>query len=86
MSARGILAGVQWMYLGYFVLLNVIYLGLAFIALIGLRRHMRGASAAERVYSHLQVPVSMIVPAFNGRRRSRIQCAPCCSCATSISK
>ena len=65
MSAREILAGVQWMYLGYFVLLNVIYLSLAFIALIGLRRHMRGASAAERVYSHLQAPVSMIVPAFN---------------------
>ena len=65
MSVRAFLAGVQWMFLGYFVLLNVIYLGLAFIALIGLRRHMRGASAAERVYSHLQVPVSMIVPAFN---------------------
>jgi hypothetical protein len=65
MSVRAILAGVQWMFLGYFVLLNAIYLSLAFIALVGLRRYMRGASVAERVYSHLQVPVSMIVPAYN---------------------
>lgn len=65
MSPRGFLVGVQWLFLGYFVLLNVIYLGLAFIALHGLRRYMRGASAAERVYSHLQMPVSMIVPAYN---------------------
>ncbi|MBX3702339.1 MAG: glycosyltransferase family 2 protein [Steroidobacteraceae bacterium] len=65
MSARGFLAAVQWGFLGYFIVLNLIYLGLAFIALHGLRRYMRGASAAERVYSHLQMPVSMIVPAYN---------------------
>lgn len=65
MSAMGFLVGVQWLFLGYFVLLNVIYLGLAFVALFGLRRYMRGAGAAERVYSHLQMPVSMIVPAYN---------------------
>ena len=65
MSLRGFLVAVQWLFLGYFVVLNVIYLGLAFIALVGLRRYMRGASAAERVYSHLQMPVSMIVPAYN---------------------
>jgi cellulose synthase/poly-beta-1,6-N-acetylglucosamine synthase-like glycosyltransferase len=65
MSVYGFLAGVQWLFLGYFVMLNVIYLGLALLALMGLRRYMRGASAAERVYSHLQMPVSMIVPAYN---------------------
>ena len=65
MSLRGFLVAVQWLFLSYFVVLNVIYLGLAFIALVGLRRYMRGASAAERVYSHLQMPVSMIVPAYN---------------------
>ena len=65
MSLRAVLEGVQWLFLGYFVVLNAIYLGLAFIALLGLRRYIRGASAAERVYSHLQMPVSMIVPAYN---------------------
>jgi cellulose synthase/poly-beta-1,6-N-acetylglucosamine synthase-like glycosyltransferase len=65
MSARAFLVAVQWLFLGYFIALNAIYLGLAFVALQGLRRHMRGASAAERVYSHLQMPVSMIVPAYN---------------------
>jgi cellulose synthase/poly-beta-1,6-N-acetylglucosamine synthase-like glycosyltransferase len=64
-SVRGLLVGVQWLFLGYFVVLNVIYISLAFIALYGLRRYMRGATAAERVYSHLQMPVSMIVPAYN---------------------
>jgi len=65
MSLRALLEGVQWSFLGYFVLLNCIYLGLSFIGLFGLRRYMGGISAAERVYSHLQMPVSLIVPAYN---------------------
>jgi cellulose synthase/poly-beta-1,6-N-acetylglucosamine synthase-like glycosyltransferase len=65
MSLRGALEGVQWLFLGYFIVLNTIYLGLAFVALFGLRRYMRGISAAERVYSHLQMPVSLVVPAYN---------------------
>ena len=46
-------------------LLDLIYLGLSCVALFGLRRYMGGVSAAERVYSHLQMPVSLIVPAYN---------------------
>jgi cellulose synthase/poly-beta-1,6-N-acetylglucosamine synthase-like glycosyltransferase len=65
MSARLFVEGVQWVFLGYFVLLNAIYLGLAFLALAGLRRYMGGISAAERVYSHLQMPISLVVPAYN---------------------
>ena len=65
MSFRDFLDAVQWGFLGYFVVLNTIYLGLAFVALYGLRRYMGGISAAERVYSHLQMPVSLVVPAFN---------------------
>jgi len=64
-SLRGFIEGVQWLFLGYFIVLNIIYLGLAFVALFGLRRYMRGISAAERVYSHLQMPVSLVVPAYN---------------------
>lgn len=65
MSLRGFLEGVQWLFLGYFIVLNSIYLGLAFVALFGLRRYMKGISAAERVYSHLQMPISLVVPAYN---------------------
>ncbi len=65
MSLRAALEGVQWLFLGYFIVLNSIYLGLAFVALFGLRRYMRGISVAERVYSHLQMPISLVVPAYN---------------------
>lgn len=65
MSLRHALAAVQWLFLGYFIVLNCIYLGLAFIALYGLRRYMGGISATERVYSHLQMPISLVVPAYN---------------------
>jgi len=65
MSLRAFLDAVQWGFLGYFVLLNTIYLGLAFVALFGLRRYMNGISATERVFSHLQMPVSLVVPAYN---------------------
>ena len=65
MSLRAVLEGVQWFFLSYFIVLNSIYLGLAFGALFGLRRYMKGISAAERVYSHLQMPISLVVPAYN---------------------
>ncbi len=62
---RHFLNAVQWGFLAYFIVLNAIYLGLAFIAIFRLRRYMGGMSAAERVYSHLQMPVSLVVPAYN---------------------
>ena len=62
---------MQWGFLGYFILLNTIYLGLAFIAIYRLRRYMGGVSAAERVYSHLQMPVSLVVPAYNEAAHDR---------------
>jgi len=65
MSLFVVLEGVQWTFLAYFVLLDLIYLALSCVALFGLRRYMGGVSAAERVYSHLQMPVSLIVPAYN---------------------
>jgi len=65
MSLRVVTEGVQWVFLAYFVLLDLIYLALSGVALFGLRRYMGGVSAAERVYSHLQMPVSLVVPAYN---------------------
>ena len=65
---RDILTVVQWGFLGYFIALNVIYLGFSFIAIWRLRGYMGGRSAAERVYSHLQMPISLVVPAYNEAR------------------
>ena len=62
---RHALSAVQWGFLGYFVVLNVFYVGLAIIAMFRLRRYMGGVAAAERVYTHLQMPVSLVVPAYN---------------------
>jgi cellulose synthase/poly-beta-1,6-N-acetylglucosamine synthase-like glycosyltransferase len=56
---------VQWVFLGFFLLLNGTYLLLNAVAIFGMRRYLRGTSVAERVYSHLQLPVSLIVPAYN---------------------
>ena len=61
-ALRHVLAAVQWGFLGYFILLNAIYLALASIAIYRLRRYMGGVAAAERVYTHLQMPVSLVVP------------------------
>jgi cellulose synthase/poly-beta-1,6-N-acetylglucosamine synthase-like glycosyltransferase len=65
MTLEPFIVGVQWGFLGYFILLNVIYFGLALTAMYRLRRYMGGISATERVYSHLQMPVSLVVPAYN---------------------
>ena len=84
---RHALEAVQWGFLGYFILLNAIYLGLAFIAMYRLRRYMGGVAAAERVYSHLQMPVSLVVPAYNEAGDDRdVGARRCCSCATSTSR
>ena len=64
-TLRHALSAIQWGFLGYFVVLNVFYVGLAFIAIYRLRRYMGGVAAAERVYTHLQMPVSLVVPAYN---------------------
>ena len=65
MILRELITAVQWGFLAYFILLNAIYLGLAFVAMWRLRGYMGGRSAAERVYSHLQMPISLVVPAYN---------------------
>jgi cellulose synthase/poly-beta-1,6-N-acetylglucosamine synthase-like glycosyltransferase len=64
-TMEAVLVVVQWIFLGFFLLLNGTYLLLNAIAIFGMRRYLRGTGVAERVYSHLQLPVSLIVPAYN---------------------
>ncbi len=65
MIAVAFLEGVQWVFLTYFLLLNVTYLALTGIAVFGVRRYLGGGNAAERVYARLEIPISLIVPAYN---------------------
>ncbi|MGH8286310.1 MAG: glycosyltransferase family 2 protein [Steroidobacteraceae bacterium] len=65
MTPGELLVVVQWGFLGFFLLLNGTYLVLNGIAIVGMRGYLRGSTAAERVYQHLQLPVSLIVPAYN---------------------
>jgi cellulose synthase/poly-beta-1,6-N-acetylglucosamine synthase-like glycosyltransferase len=65
MIAQLVLEAAQWLFLGYFLLLNGSYLALTASALVSLRRYLSGGNAAERVYARLEIPISLIVPAYN---------------------
>ena len=61
------LIAVQWLFLGYFVALQVTYIVLDLIALREIRRagDAGGAAALPQSYSGLEPPVSLLVPAYN---------------------
>lgn len=65
MIVHRVLESVQWVFLAYFLMLNGTYLALTASALFGLRRYLSGGNAAERVYARLEIPISLIVPAYN---------------------
>ena len=58
---------VQWSVLLYFVLLNAGYLALNFLAFRELSRCMqtRTLETLPQVYSGLEIPITLIVPAYN---------------------
>jgi len=57
----------QWVFLAYFVGINTGYLMQNVIAAIGIRRYLQTADQyeAENAFSALDIPISVIVPAFN---------------------
>ena len=61
-----VLAG-QWVFLAYFVGINVGYLLQNVVAAYGIRRYLQTAEQyeAENVFSALDIPVSVVVPAYN---------------------
>lgn len=67
MTWQALLADAQWVFLAYFVGINLGYLSLNALATIGLRRHFQTADQleAEGVFSSLDIPISVIVPAHN---------------------
>jgi len=61
-----VLAG-QWVFLAYFIGINVGYLLQNVIAAMGIRKYLQTAKGyeAENVFSMLDIPISLVVPAYN---------------------
>lgn len=57
----------EWLFFGYFLLIYAIYGGLNILAVIQIRRYLQIATLteADNVFSSLDLPVSVIVPAYN---------------------
>ena len=58
---------MEWLFFGYFILIYFVYAVLNVFAVIRLRRYLQVAelTAADNVFSSLDLPVSVIVPAYN---------------------
>lgn len=67
MTLAEFLHGAQWIFLFYFVGINLGYLSQNVIAAISIRRYLQTVDQfeAEGVFSTLDIPISIVVPAFN---------------------
>ena len=76
-----VIDAVQWSLLFYFVVLNAGYIGLNLLAFRELSRCMqtRALETLPQVYSGLEIPITLIVPAHNEGRRSSTRSSRCCS-------
>ncbi len=67
MTMQDIVLGGQWIFLAYFVGINLGYLMQNVIAAIGIRKYLQTSEQyeAENVFSALDIPISVVVPAYN---------------------
>ncbi len=67
MTMHDFVIGGQWLFLTYFVGINLGYLLQNVIAAIGIRKYLQTAEQyeAENVFSSLDIPITIIVPAYN---------------------
>lgn len=67
MTVQDIVLSGQWVFLAYFVGINLGYLLQNIVAAHGIRRYLQTAEQfeAESVFSSLDIPISLIVPAYN---------------------
>ena len=67
MTAQDIFLGMQWIFLAYFIGINLGYLSQNVIAAFGIRRYLQTADQFEAagVFSALDIPISIVIPAFN---------------------
>lgn len=62
-----LLLGAEWLFFGYFLAIYAIYAALNVMAVVQIRRYLQIASLtdADNVFSTLDLPISVIVPAYN---------------------
>lgn len=67
MTTAALIASAQWLFLGYFAGLNLLYLGLNLVSLVAILRDRRLRIPGElsNLYSGLEPPISLLVPAYN---------------------
>ncbi len=58
---------IEWLFFGYFILIYLVYALLNIIAVAEIRRYLQVASVteADNVFSSLDLPISVVVPAYN---------------------
>lgn len=67
MTGKYLLFGMEWLIFGYFIVLYFVYASLNVFAVIQIRRYLQIARTADgdNVFSSLDLPISVIVPAYN---------------------
>jgi cellulose synthase/poly-beta-1,6-N-acetylglucosamine synthase-like glycosyltransferase len=67
MKGQLVLLGIQWLFFGYFILIYAVYASLNVMAMIQIRRYLQvaGLADADNVFSTLDLPISVIMPAYN---------------------
>ena len=67
MTMQDTIVAAQWFFLGYFVAINLGYIGLNLLSLGGIRRYLHSHSLDDlpRAESGFELPVSLLVPAYN---------------------
>ena len=67
MTAASFFQAAEWFFFGYFALIYFCYAMLNVFAVFRIRRYLQVAeiTAAENVFSSLDLPISVIVPAYN---------------------
>ena len=58
---------LEWMFFGYFIVIYAVYAALNIFAIRQIRRYLQVAeiSTADSVFSSLDLPISIVVPAYN---------------------
>lgn len=67
MTVQDFVLGGQWVFLIYFVGINLGYLMQNVVAAIGIRKYLQTSEQyeAENIFSALDIPISIVVPAYN---------------------
>ena len=67
MTLQDFIISAQWVFLAYFISLNLGYLMLNLVAMSALRRYLaeRSITSLPSVYSSFELPISILLPAYN---------------------